>query len=339
MMSVSSQGGVARARQVNLSSSLRLVRGLGLVAAAVALVACGGGKEGGATQVAAKVNKEEISVHQINFVLQRQPNLKPEQAQAASKRVLEGLVDQELAVQQAVEQKLDRDPRTVMAIEAARREILSRAYMDKLTGGVEKPTDAEISQFYASRPALFSQRRVYSLVEFNIEAGGDKAQKEALAAQFNGVKGADALAAQLRAAGVKFAARPSTVPAESVPTALLGKLSTMGEGQAMSNVTPVGINVLVLNAAKSAPVSEAQAKAAITSFLVNDKKRKLAVDEMKRLREAAKIEYLGQFSGGVASANVSASAAEEPASLLPAAAAASEALDATDLQKGLSGLK
>ena len=79
---------------------------------AVMLAGCGGesSKSDKASQTAAKVNKEEITVHQINFVLQRQQGLKPEQAEAASKQVLERLIEQELAVQKAQELKLDRDP-------------------------------------------------------------------------------------------------------------------------------------------------------------------------------------------------------------------------------------
>ncbi|MBW8894389.1 MAG: hypothetical protein JF617_20660, partial [Burkholderiales bacterium] len=50
---------------------------LATLVAAAALVACGGDKGDKASQTAAKVNKEEITVHQINFVLQRQPGLKP----------------------------------------------------------------------------------------------------------------------------------------------------------------------------------------------------------------------------------------------------------------------
>src|SRR6478736_1153177 len=52
-------------------------RPLGLVAmafalAATLLVGCGEKKEKAATQTAAKVNKEEITVHQINFLLAQQ---------------------------------------------------------------------------------------------------------------------------------------------------------------------------------------------------------------------------------------------------------------------------
>ncbi|WP_255511891.1 EpsD family peptidyl-prolyl cis-trans isomerase [Mitsuaria sp. TWR114] len=140
------------------------------VLAAILLTACGGGSGAKASQTAAKVNKEEITVHQINFVLQRQPNIKPEQVDAASRQILERLIDQELAVQKAQDLKLDRDPRVVQQIETAKREIIARAYADHLGETVTKPTDQEIKQYYNDKPALFAERRIYNLQEINIEA-------------------------------------------------------------------------------------------------------------------------------------------------------------------------
>ena len=75
-------------------SALRI--GIIALAASVALLAgCGDKKEKGASQTAAKINKAEVTVHQINFVLQQQRNIRPEQADAASKQILERLIDQE----------------------------------------------------------------------------------------------------------------------------------------------------------------------------------------------------------------------------------------------------
>ncbi|HEY9105136.1 MAG TPA: EpsD family peptidyl-prolyl cis-trans isomerase, partial [Roseateles sp.] len=144
---------------------------LAAMAVAAMLAACGGGDKGDkASQTAAKVNKEEITVHQINFVLQRQPGLRPEQAEAAGRQVLERLIDQELAVQKAQEQKIDRDPRVVQQIEAAKREIIARAYAERIGEGVAKPSNDEIAKYYADKPALFKERRIYSLQEVQIEA-------------------------------------------------------------------------------------------------------------------------------------------------------------------------
>ena len=156
-------------RDQSAFSSLRSLTGSAAVIAAVAvqlLVGCGDGdKSDKASQIAARVNKEEITVHQLNFVLQRQPGLKPEQAEAASKQVLERLIEQELDVQQAQELKLDRDPRVVSQIEAAKSEILARAYVERLGESVSKPTNEEVTAYYNDKPALFKERRILSLQE------------------------------------------------------------------------------------------------------------------------------------------------------------------------------
>jgi EpsD family peptidyl-prolyl cis-trans isomerase len=125
------------------------------------LTACGkkDDKDKPASQTAAKVNKEEITVHQINFVLQQQRGLVPEQAASASKQILERLIDQELALQKAEDQKIDRDPRVVQQIEAARRDIISRAYLEKIASGAPKASPAEIKAYYDAHPALFKERR------------------------------------------------------------------------------------------------------------------------------------------------------------------------------------
>jgi EpsD family peptidyl-prolyl cis-trans isomerase len=325
-----------------LSSStarLRASLALGVIAAAALLVACGGGDgdKKASTQVAAKVNSGEISVHQVNFVLQRQQGLKPEQAQAVSRRVLEGLVDQELAVQQAVEQKLDRDPRIVSAIDAARRDILARAYADRVAEAAAAPTPEDIKAYYDSKPALFSKRRIYGLQEFNIEANA--AQKASLQAKIPTLRNAEELTGALKAASIRFAARNVSQAPENIPMGFLDQLAKVNEGQWIVVATPTGLNAALVASAKSAPVTEEAAKKAIEQFLLSDRKRKLVADGIKALRGSAKIEYAGQFAAAASATAESGGAVEAPTVAPTPPAGASDALDAAALQKGLSGLK
>lgn len=317
----------------------RAALALGVIAAATLLTACGGGDgdKKSATQVAAKVNSGEISVHQVNYVLQRQPGLKPEQAQAVGRRVLDGLVDQELAVQQAIEQKLDRDPRIVSAVEASRRDILARAYADRVAEAAAAPTPEDIKAYYDSKPALFSKRRIYGLQEFNIEASAE--QKAALQAKIPTLRTADELASALKAASIRFAGRNVTQAPENIPMGFLDQLAKLNEGQWVVVATPTGLNAALLASAKPAPVTEEAAKKAIEQFLMSDRKRKLVTDNIKQLRGSAKIEYVGQFATAASAPADSAPAAEAPAVAPTPPAGASEALDASSLQKGLSGLK
>ena len=135
-------------RQHPMNTALRTTA---VVMAAVAALLAGCGdrkKDKVASQTAARVNKEEITVHQINLVLQAQRALPPEQAASAGRQVLERLIDQELTLQKASEQKIDRDPKVLAQIDAARREIISRAYLERIGAGAPHPTAEEIKQYY-----------------------------------------------------------------------------------------------------------------------------------------------------------------------------------------------
>jgi EpsD family peptidyl-prolyl cis-trans isomerase len=318
---------------VEMNQELQLYRVI-VVLAATLLVACGGGKDKAASQVAAKVNKEEISVHQINFVLQQQRGLRPEQADAVGRQVLERLVDQELAVQKAQELKLDRDPRVLQQIEAARREIVARAYLEKTGEAAAKPSAEEIKKYYDDKPALFKERRVYNIQELAIEA--PREQVEALRVQMQSAKSANEFVDFLKAKGIKFAASQAVRPAEQLPLSMLDTFSKMKDGQSLLLPTASGAQVVVLAGSRSEPVDEARAQPAIEQFLQNDAKRKLIEADMKAMRAAAKIEYVGKFAEGAASAPAPAAQAA-PAAPVQAASAAG-GLSSDDISKGM-GLK
>ncbi|MEX8520883.1 MAG: EpsD family peptidyl-prolyl cis-trans isomerase [Leptothrix sp. (in: b-proteobacteria)] len=292
--------------QLNRSLRTSTALTLSLITAAALLAGCGDKKSGGATQVAAKVNKQEISVHQINFVLQRQPGLRPEQVAPATKRVLEGLIDQELAVQQASEEKLDRSPQVVMAIEAARREILARAYADRIAETASKPTPDDVKAYYAAKPALFAQRRIYTLTEFNVEATPEQAGQ--IAQRLPAAKSADDIQTLLKAAGVRSATRTITQGPENLPFTVVDRISGLSEGQNLSSPTPTGLNILALTSAKPAAMDAEQAKPAIEQFLLNERKGKLVEDALKSLRSKSELKYMGQFADAATPATAAASA-------------------------------
>jgi EpsD family peptidyl-prolyl cis-trans isomerase len=307
---------------------------LGAAVTAIALVGCGEKKDKAASQTAAKVNKDEITVHQINFVLQQQRNLKPEQADAASRQILERLVDQQLALQQASERKLDRDPRVVQQLEAARREILARAYVEQVGETAPKPTPEEIKKYYAEKPALFAERRVYSIQEIAIEARPE--QQADLREKLAAAKNINEFVEFLKAKEYRFSGNQAVRAAEQLPLNSLESFSKMKDGQAAIVPAANGVQVIVLAGSRSQPVSEEQARPAIEQFLLNDRKRKLIEDNVKALRAAATVEYVGKFAQPAASAPAGTSAPAAPSAASPAPAASG--LSAADISKGM-GLK
>ena len=304
------------------------------IALAVSLTACGDKKDKDkpATQTAVKVNKEEITVHQINAVLQQQRGLKPEQAEEAGRRALERLIDQELAVQKSAELKVDRDPRVLQALEAARREIIARAYVVKIGEGATKPTPAEIKAYYDANPALFKDRRVYQLQELTIEAAPE--QIETLRAKLQAAKNIGEFVEYLKASNIKYVANQAVRAAEQLPMVALPALAKMKDGQAMFNTTPTGAQVLVLAGSRAQAVDEERAGKAIEQFLLNERKRKIVADDLKALRGAARIAYAGKYA---ASAPAAAEVEKAPTPAEVAASAAAT-LDTKSIIDGL-GIK
>ena len=322
---------------------------IALVAAVALLVGCGDKKEKGASQTAAKVNKAEITVHQINFVLQQQRGLKPEQADAASKQILERLIDQELALQKADDLKIDRDPRVVQQLEAAKREVIARAYLEKVGEAATKPSPEEIKKYYDEKPALFKARRIYSIQEIGIEAKPE--QVPTLREKLTAAKNINEFVEYLKANDFKFSGNQAVRAAEQLPLQGLEAFAKMQDGQAIMNQGPNGVQVVVLAGSRSQPVGEEQARPAIEQYLTNERKRKLIEDDVKAMRAAAKVEYVGKFGEGATPAGGPASGAAAAPVAAPApaptaaptaapapAAAASSKLSATDISKGM-GLK
>jgi EpsD family peptidyl-prolyl cis-trans isomerase len=312
-----------------------------LVVSAATLVACGDKAEAPvASQTAVKVNKDEITVHQINFVLQQQRNLRPEQADAASQQILERLIDQQLALQKADELKLDREPRVVQQLEAARRDIVARAYLEKVGEAAALPTAQEVQAYYDEKPALFKERRIYSLQEIGIEAKPE--QVPVLREQLSVAKNINEFVEYLKANDFRFTGNQAVRTAEQLPLNSLESFARMRDGQAALVPTPTGVQVVVLAGSRSQPVSLEQARPAIEQFLANERRRKLVEEDIKAMRAAAQIEYVGKYAEAAASAAAAAPAAAPAAPFAPAApvapAASGTGLSSTDITKGM-GLK
>ena len=276
---------------------ITVVRTTAVLIAAVTVLLAGCSdkkKDKVASQTAARVNKEDITVHQINHVLQAQRGLPPEQAASASKQVLERLIDQELTVQKASEQKIDRDPKVLAQIDAARRDIISHAYMERIGAGAPRPSAEEIKKYYESNPALFKERRIYNLQEIVIEAKPEEMSD--LQTRLQAAKDINEFLAYLKTNQIKYGANQAVRPAEQLPLTRLEGIAKMHDGQVQFLPTPRGAQVLVLVSSRSQPVDEERARPAIETYLVNERKRKVIEDDLKALRGSAKIEYVGDFA-------------------------------------------
>ena len=298
------------------------------------LAACGNKDDKkAATQVAAKVGSEEISVHQINQVLSRSSSAgaSPAAVQAMSREVLEKLIDQQLAVEQATDDKLHRSPEVVAQIEAARRDILARAYMQKVAANVPKPNAQEVKKYYAEHPALFSERRIFNVQEIvTPTAPGLADQLRALVAAGKPIV---EVANWLKNKGVKFDGGSATRAAEQIPLERLAQIHALKDGQSILLESPQTITVVRVASSQSSPVAEAAALPRIEQFLTNQRASEAVTTNIKQLRAAAKITYMGEFAKAAGTATVPPLVVPEP---VPSFSAPD---NASAIEKGVAGLK
>jgi EpsD family peptidyl-prolyl cis-trans isomerase len=248
-----------------------------LVAAAVS-AGCerASASKAGAPLVVAKVNGSEISA-----------------SEAAGTQALEKVIDRELLVQRALAAGLDRDPQVAQSIDNARRQVLAQAYLEHTAAAVTRVSSEEVRAFYAANPALFAERRIYRVRE--LAASVPAQLVEVLRAHAAGARELDEVAEWLRSRSARFSTFSMTLPAEQLPLSQLPQLARMKPGEIAVFATPPGASVVQLLHTEEAPLSEQQAAAVIEQFLAARKKMELAAAEVRRLRDSARIEYVGDI--------------------------------------------
>jgi EpsD family peptidyl-prolyl cis-trans isomerase len=263
---------------------------------AILLAGCGKKEDAKvATQVAARVNSTEITVHQMNHALARSRGLSADNASQAKREVLDGLINQELAKRQAILKGLDRSPNVILDMEAAKNEILARAYRESLVDYLPKPAPYEVETYYRRHPELFAQRRIFSLDEINFD--GNDAVAAEVRAQLSRSRSLKDVAGLLQSRGIAFVANRSVRAAEQIPLEILPKLQLMKEGEAqLFSAGGSRFRLIRVVAFQAAPVDEVAAAPRIRQFLSNRHSAEVIAKEMKEVRKFAKIEYVGEFA-------------------------------------------
>lgn len=242
------------------------------------------------TQVAVRVNSQDISIHQVEAVLEGQPNLVTRFGDQAPKRVLNSLVEAELAAQAAKSAGLDHSPQVLQALELAKREVLARAYQDKLAGKAVEPGSNEVDRYYEGKPELFAQRKRYTLQDTVVEVPADQvADLSTRVRQLSKLEDVEPL---LRNAGLHYSTRSQTRFAEELPTSLLAKVVPIAPGQSVVIERDGGAEIFTLIHSDSVPLSLATARPTIKAFLLQERRRELVEQGMKTLRDSAKVEYV-----------------------------------------------
>ena len=285
------------------------------------LAACGGDKQKKVGQALASVNGEEITALQLNEELQR-AGVPAAQQEAASKQLLEALIDRQVVENVALKEKIDRDPKVMQAVERAKALIISQAYMQKKLSGMAPPSKAEVEDYFNKHPELFSNRKQFDMRQLLISS---KDMNDALKQVIDKSKSLDEVAAWMESNKIGFARGQVSRTTTDLAPELVGKLQSMPKGQLFIINEGDRAMLMTIVDIKEVPVKLAAAAPQIEQYLVNTRTKDAAKQEMERLRAAAKIEYLNQPAAATAASG--------------AASAASASASAAATARGVAGLK
>ena len=302
--------------------------------AATLLVACGQKKDvppadTAGSEVVAKVNGEELNAGQLAIALLKQRGMRPDAGDAQAKQVLDQLIDEQIVAQKAVAAKLDQDPKVVAQIEAAKRDILARRFLESAAETAGKPAADAVQKFYDSRPTLFAERKVYTLQRVDIQVPDDR--RTEVDAHVQSFKSPAELTDWLKAQKLPFAIKQEQDAAEQLPPVVLEKVAAMKDGQSMVVPSQSGVSALTLMSSASAPKSLADARPAIEQFLANQGRREVIMNLQKTIRDGVKVEYKGRFAAF--SDATSAASAPTPSAAPAASGAAPAASQNSSAQK------
>lgn len=253
------------------------------------LAACGSSDPiGKQTQVVAKVNGDEITVHQINGEMQRL-QLPVANPQKVAKQMLTSLIDRQLLVQEAQKLNLDRTPEVMQLVDAARAQIYAQAYLARKVSALGPATEKEVQQFMAEHAEVFSHRKVFTtsdVIFANDAAKVDVNQLQTL------VSNAEELKAWLNSHQIHFEIAEETIPTEALPKQAVGLADQLKVGDLLFMHDDIKVVARSIANISEVPLSELQAKDMATKAVNERKRQQLILDEVQRLKKLAQIVVL-----------------------------------------------
>lgn len=270
------------------------------------LSSCSNDTPTGTSQVVARVNGAEITVHQLEHELSSRGQ--NSEGIVDTDEVVEELINRQLFTQKAHEAKLDRTPEAVLALDRAHAQILSEMYLKAVVTHSAQPNEVEVHDYYNQHPELFAERRVYQFRQIELTEGVPVEQAEAWRRATENIA---ALELQLAKDKKLERVQDRTLTAEELPLDFVLTANQMKP--ANSAVMKIGkrVSIMLLQNVKADPVTVVQAAPHIVRFLANQRERQVINDEIFRLRQISRVDRLRTPADAAPQANAAATVQQQ----------------------------
>jgi EpsD family peptidyl-prolyl cis-trans isomerase len=280
---------------------------LGVVLLGATLAGCGN-RGGGASQVIAKVGESEITVSQLSQALHARG---VDTAGAdATRQAVDSLINEQLLVDSAMNSKLDRDPAVVQALERARRQVLARAYVERMVFPTEAISATEQVEYYKKHPELFEKRKMFQVAVFSVKAAD---VTDALRSELGNLHTPEEISKALAARGIAHDTQSLTRGTEQLPFEDLPRFAIANVGDVvLMHPHESRMPIMLIQGIHESPIGVDRAQPIIQQFLVNTRNARALEDHLKQARAATQIAYFdtvtqtaadnmaGQLQGAVA---------------------------------------
>jgi peptidyl-prolyl cis-trans isomerase C len=240
-------------------------------------------------QVVATVNNHEITFSQLKQAMYSQGagDVGTDNPQA-TKQALQSLVNEELLVQKAIAGKLDRDPDVIRAIDAARRQILVRAYAERMVFPTGDIPVSDEQQYYRDHLLLFQKRKFYQFVAYGLDSTVSPALRSDLEQTHSPEQVHDLLIRHQ----MKFSAQKVSRAAEALPAELLPQFAKAAVGDVLIGTQTDGTAlVMCMTGTIDSPLDFEQASLRIQEYLVASRNRAALENYVRQAEATAKVSY------------------------------------------------
>lgn len=293
-----------------VTSAGRRVAILVLLAAAMGLSGCGD-KEKPAGKVLVRVNGDDITALQLEAELwnvDHSPEGSAVRREAMRKQALEALIDRQVLLDEALRNKIDRDPKVMQIVDRFKTQAIVQAYLESKAAALATPSKAEIDDYFKKHPQLFAHRKVLDVTQLTIPARNFSAQ---LKLEMDSAKSLDQVADWLAKHKIEYAKIQRSYTSADLPAEIVGKLQGLGRNRLFVMKDGEQDLLCALTDLRDSPVTAEAAAAQIERYLFNRKMQEAAAAEIARLRAVAKLDYVDKSAMPVVEGGMQASAAPQ----------------------------
>ena len=275
-----------------------------------------------AGQVVARIDEREITVLQLQQALSA--NGVRSDDSTARRLALDALIDRTLLARRAQRDGLDRDPTVLAQVRAAVDRVHAQAALARIAAAVPRPDAGAIRAFRDGHPALFAQRRIYTIEELAFESTSIDAA--AVRARVSSARRIEEVAEWLAARGVAVTRRSGTLMPEEAGVAVAATLQARAEGDLVLLGAAPSYQVVVLRRIEPRPADGSRADAWTERYLLDQARRAAVDDAVALMRRESAVAMLGEFAT-TGPAATSPTASSVPASRQPSGTAGSVSVD------------